>query len=229
MGIIVALGGGRYDNGEMIPVAKHIIELSKKANPSVLFLPTAGFDDIEGDEPIRDAFLSLGCSFDILFLTDKTLTYNAIEQKILGCDIIYAGGGNLRFLMDTLKSTGADKALRKAYDSGIVMSGLSSGAMCWFSEGYDDCGENGSFVFIECLGFLPHCYCPHFISENWQSFSEAIKSRPHSGIGVEDGAALVNDNGKYYVISGLEDGDAFFFDKNNGHAKIDITKDASIL
>ncbi|MBQ3151229.1 MAG: Type 1 glutamine amidotransferase-like domain-containing protein [Clostridia bacterium] len=229
MGIIAALGGGSFDNGEMIPVAEHIISLSKKSNPSVVFLPTAGFDDINGDEPIRDAFLSLGCSFDILFLTDKSLSYDDIEKKILGCDIIYAGGGNLQFLMDTLKATGADKALRKAYDNGVVMSGLSSGAMCWFTEGYDDCGENASFVFVDCLGFLPHCYCPHFISEHWQSFSNAIKSRPHSGIGVEDGAALVHDGEKYYVISGNEDGDAFFFDKNDGYKKINITNNADIL
>ena len=92
--------------------------------------------------------------------------------------------------MNTFKATGADEALREAYKRGKVLSGLSSGAMCWFDMGYDDCGENGSFMFVDCIGLLPYCYCPHFISERWQSFGTAVIGCRVSGIGAEDGAAL---------------------------------------
>ena len=34
MGKIVALGGGRYDNGEMTSVAEHIVSLSGKKIPT---------------------------------------------------------------------------------------------------------------------------------------------------------------------------------------------------
>lgn len=229
MGTIIALGGGSFANGEMRSVAKAIIEYSGKQNPKVLFLPTAGFDDMNGDEPIRDTFLSLGCTFEPLLLTDDTLTREAIEEVILSCDVVYAGGGNLQFLMDIWTRTGAADALRKAYERGVVLSGFSSGAMCWFAGGYDDCGPEHSFVFLPCLGLLPHIYCPHFTSEVWQQFGTRIRETGESGIGVEDGAALVWRDGVYSVITGNEGGDVFFFDKTDDWRKLRITDDASIL
>lgn len=215
MGKIVAVGGGRYDDNEVLPIFEHIVSLCGKKNPSVLFVPTGGFDDINGDEHIFRLFIGLGCSVSALLLTDKSLSYEEIEEKILSSDIVYAGGGNLKFLMDTWKETGADKAFKKACEKGIVLSGYSSGAMCWFEEGYDDCGENHEFMFVDCLGLLPYCNCPHFESGYWQSFAQAIKSRSISGIACDNGAALVYDNGRYYTINGNDGGKVYFFDKND--------------
>ena len=101
--------------------------------------------------------------------------------------------------------------------------------MCWFSGGYDDCGENHSFVFLPCLGLLPHYYSPHFTSEFWQKFGDRLPEVGQSGIGVEDGAALVYRDGVYSVITGNEGGDAFFFDSTDGYKKICITDDTSAL
>ena len=229
MGTIIALGGGRFDNGEMTDVAAEIIRSSGKTHPHVLFLPTAGYDDMNGDEPIRDTFVQLGASFEPLLLTDDALTRSQIEDAVLGCDIVYAGGGNLQFLMDVWTRTGASDALRKAYEKGTVLSGFSSGAMCWFARGYDDCGPDHTFVFVDCLGLLPHVYCPHYTSEVWQRFGTRIRETDESGIGVEDGAALVWRDGRYSVITGNEGGDAFFYDRTQDWCKIRITRYASIL
>ena len=122
MGKIVALGGGRYDNGEMTNVAEHIVSLSGKKNPDVLFVPTAGFDDIGGDDVVMDNFKARGCNdIDILYLTHPDVTESVIAGKINKADIIYVGGGNLKFLMDTWHTSGADKYLKKAYADGKVM------------------------------------------------------------------------------------------------------------
>lgn len=229
MATIVALGGGHFDNGEMYAVAEHIVSLSGKAHPSVVFLPTAGFDDMTGDEAIGETFVSLGCSYEPLLLTDESLSYADIEEKILGCDIIYAGGGNLEFMMNTFRKTGADKALRKAYEKGTVLSGLSSGAMCWFEGGYDDCGPEHSFVFLPCLGFLPRYCSPHYINETWQLFETRLCEVGRDGVGIEDGAALCFRDGHYYCISGNEDGDVFYIDDKQNYKRIKITEDASVL
>lgn len=220
MGIIVGIGGGRTEDNEILPIFEHIVKLSKKKNPSVLFVPTAGFDDINGDEHIFRMFIGLGCSISALMLTDELLTKAEIEDKILSSDIIYAGGGNLKFLMDTWKATGADETFKKAYEKGIVLSGVSSGSMCWFSRGYDDCGENHEFMFVDCLGLLDYCNCPHYESDYWQVFTEAVKEQSLSGIALENGAALVYDNGRYYTICGNDGGDVYFFDSKNNFEKI---------
>ena len=166
-----------------------------------MFLPTAGHDDTEGDEPIWESFEKLGCTVETLKLTYPANTREHIYDTLVNTDIVYAGGGNLEFMMNTFKATGADEALREAYKRGKVLSGLSSGAMCWFDMGYDDCGENGSFMFIDCIGLLPYCYCPHFIFKD----------------------------GHFSAMCGNDGGSVFYFDKDNGFAKSDITEDASAL
>ena len=229
MGTIIGIGGGRYSDNEVLPIFERIVSLCPVKEPKVLFVPTAGYDDINGDEHIFRLFIGLGCSVSALLLTDESLTYDDIERRITAADIIYVGGGNLEFLMNTWKKTGADKAMRLAYEGGKILSGYSSGMMCWFAEGYDDCGENGSFMFVDCIGLLPYCYCPHFISERWQSFGTAVIGCRVSGIGAEDGAALIFKDGHFSAMCGNDGGSVFYFDKDNGFEKSDITEDASAL
>lgn len=217
MGKIIAVGGGRYDDGEIKSILEYIASCANKESPSVLFLPTAGFDDIEGDEDIRDIFLGCGCSFDYLFLTDKTLTKDDIRNKILSSDVIYVGGGNVEFMMNTWNETGASDILREAYEKGIVMSGYSAGAVCWFNEGYDDCGPDRSFIFCDCLGILPYCACPHFEGNGWYNFKDEIKNRPMSGIGIENGAALIFEDGKFSTMHGNDIGYVWLFNKDKDY------------
>ena len=77
MGIIVGVGGGRTDDNEILPVFEHIVKLAKKKNPSVLFVPTAGFDDINGDEHIFRLFIGLGCSISALMLTERQKAHSS--------------------------------------------------------------------------------------------------------------------------------------------------------
>lgn len=155
MGTIIALGGGRYDDGEVMPIFERIVRESGKENPHVVFLPTAGHDDTEGDEPIWESFEKLGCTIETLKLTDPANTREHIYDTLVNTDIVYAGGGNLEFMMNTFKATGADEALREAYKRGKVLSGLSSGAMCWFDMGYDDCSETAASCSSTASGFSP--------------------------------------------------------------------------
>lgn len=129
MGTIIALGGGRYDDGEVMPIFERIVRESGKENPHVVFLPTAGHDDTEGDEPIWESFEKLGCTVETLKLTDPANSREHIYNTLVSTDIVYAGGGNLEFMMNTFKATGADEALREAYKRGKVLSG-SAPARC---------------------------------------------------------------------------------------------------
>ena len=215
MGKIVALGGGVFENGEVLPIIEKIYEICGKNNPSVLYLPTAGFDDMGDSEIILKPFKDRSTTVNSLLLTDESLSEEDIKNKILSADIIYAGGGNLEFLMNTFKKTKADKYLKEAYEKGVVLSGLSSGAMCWFEMGWDDCGEDHSFVFVECLGILKGCFCPHYEGKSWNNFKHAIKTIDFDGIAAEDGAALTYVDGKLGTVNGTEDGDVYMFKKDN--------------
>ncbi|MBR3767595.1 MAG: Type 1 glutamine amidotransferase-like domain-containing protein [Clostridia bacterium] len=228
MGKIVALGGGRFDNGEMDNVTEHIISLTGKKNPLILIIPTASFDEMGEDDDVKLCFEKFGCTTDILFLTHDDVTEEVIAKKIDSCDGIFVQGGNLKFLMDTWKATGTDKYLLKAYEKGTVLSGASSGAMCWFREGYDDCID-GQFVFVPCLDIIPYINCPHYQSEYWQTFEQAIIGKTVSGIACDNGAGICINNGVYYTVAGNEDGDCYFYDVNDNFKKININQNTEIL
>ena len=71
MGKIVALGGGVFENGEVLPIIEKIYEICGKNNPSVLYLPTAGFDDMGDAEVILAPFKERSITVDSLLLTDE--------------------------------------------------------------------------------------------------------------------------------------------------------------
>ena len=216
MGKIVGLGGGDCFN-EAQNIYEYIIRLSGKKNPKVIILPTAHSD--EPDCCIEEAafFKTKDCETSYLRITkcSKEETKAAID----GADIIYLSGGNLEILMNALRESGADIALKDAFERGAVLCGSSSGMMCWFEEGYDDCGPEGSFMWIKCLGFLPYTACPHFEGVSWSSFENAVKGRELSGMALENDCALVYIDGDYSVMSGSEGGRAYVFDKDKGHKK----------
>lgn len=218
MGKIIGLGGGGYIDGEMLNVSRFIFECAEKEKPAFLFLPTASFDEYDENSDVLTTFRSYGCKIDILLLTDETLTKDEIREKILSADIIYADGGNLRFMMNTFIKTGADAALKEAYEKGTVLSGISSGMMCWFAQGYDDC-DDGEFAFVDCLSLLPYVTCPHFENGRWPTFETAVKGNNYSGLAMENGAAFVYIDGKTSVMNGKDGGMIYLFDKDKNHAK----------
>lgn len=49
------------------------------------------------------------------------------------------------------KEWGLDYTLKKAYEEGVILAGLSEGAICWFEEGLTD-PLNAPLYTINCLG-----------------------------------------------------------------------------
>ena len=83
MGKIVAIGGGSFEYGEIWTMIEHICSLCDKEHPRMLFLPTASFDSHDDTQTFIDAFAKYGCTGEGLYLTDESLTYDEIREKIL--------------------------------------------------------------------------------------------------------------------------------------------------
>lgn len=228
MGKIVAVGGGfggRYEDF----LIRHIIALSGKEKPSFLEIPTTSYDKFGTGAYSR--FFNWGCEVDVLRLTFDGVTAETAKEKISKADVIHVPGGNLRFVAETWRRTGADKLLEQAYERGAVLYGESSGSMCWFSEGYDDCGPENSFMFVQALGLLPYCNCPHYDSESWQSFNDAVKGRNISAIACENDAAVCFVDDRRYILHSPERADArcWFFDANDDFKRYDLDAHPEIL
>ncbi len=201
---IVAIGGGEIGELETLPIDKKIIKLTGKKNPRVLYIPTAGgdsekwckiFQEIYGDK--------LGCQTDLLLLIKNkdSLTRQEIEKKILTADVIYVGGGDTLLMLKTWQKLEVDKLLKIAYEKGIVLAGLSAGAICWFRYGVSDAVKNPQdeklFGRVKGLDMIPVgksiCLSPHHIREKEirdKSIREIMLRTPGVCLAVDDKAAL---------------------------------------
>lgn len=196
---IVAIGGGEIgrpkEGGGFYPIEttsidKEIIRISKKVNkPKLLFLPTASGDSSGYVSVVENYFgKKLGCTVDSLLLKKQKYSKSEIEKRILSSDIIYVGGGNTLKMLSIWKKLGVDKILKKASESGIVLSGLSAGAICWFKFGNSDSrkfkNKNADYIKLKCLNFIPALLCPHFDKEKDRSLSLKKMMKKTSGVAI---------------------------------------------
>lgn len=171
MGKIIAIGGGEIGRLgypiETEKIDREIIKLTGKKKPKLLFLPTASADSEGYFKTVKKYFgKKLGCYVNVLYLTKEKLSKKEIERKILISDIIYVGGGNTLYLMKIWRKLEVDKILEKAHKKGIVLSGLSAGAICWFKYGNSDSikFKKGQYIKVKGLGLIDALMCPHLIS-----------------------------------------------------------------
>jgi peptidase E len=113
---------------------------------------------------------------------------------LLHQDAIYVGGGNTENMMAVWRVHGVDRALRRAWESGVVLAGLSAGSLCWFETGTTDSFGAGLAVLSGGLGFLPGSHAPHYDDEptrrdHYQRL--VAEGALPAGYSADDGAGLV--------------------------------------
>lgn len=208
MGKIVAIGGGEMKLGEITEIDREIISLTGKSHPCLLFLPTASNDAVTYYDSIKQHFgEELGCRTDVLFLIHDKPQTKEIERKILSADAVYVGGGNTEKMMRVWRRTGATQVLRQAYERGIVLSGISAGAICWFRWGNSDsrilAGTSNSLIRVPGLDLVHALYCPHFDAESHrhESLKVMMAKTPGIAVAVDNCCAIEIIDDKYRIIS----------------------------
>ncbi|MDA9997284.1 peptidase E [Gammaproteobacteria bacterium] len=198
---IISIGGGGFGRslGEL-RIEKYIVNQSKSKNPKICFIPTATGDDNGYINNFYRAFNSLACIPSDISFFKRTID---LRKHILDQDIIFVGGGNTKSMLAVWREWGLDVILKEAYDKGVIMSGVSAGAICWFEQGITDSWSH-DLAIMDCLGFVNGTCCPHYDEEpNRRPFvSRALKNKSiDSCISIEGFNALhlVDDSPKYSV------------------------------
>ena len=122
-------GGGFAMEPENLKLDRYLLSLSQKPHPKISFIGTASGDAETYHTKFYTAYKTLDCEPTHLSLF-KPHTRD-IETYILEQDIIHVGGGNTRNLLCLWKEWELDRILRKAYERGILFSGMSAGMLCW--------------------------------------------------------------------------------------------------
>jgi len=199
--IIPIGGGGFYRDAENLELEKYVIRQSGAENPRVAFVPTASGEPDHYVASFYAAFLKLGCRPSVLTLFKRTPD---LRSFLLNQDVIYVGGGNTKSLLAVWHDWGLPEILREAWESGIVLAGVSAGAICWFEQGLTDSFSDQLWP-LDCLGFLPGSCCPHYDGEAQRrpSYHRLLAAGEISaGVAIEDWTGIhFKDTEVYKVVS----------------------------
>ena len=188
------MGGGGFSMEPGNPLLdEFVLSLARSPRPRVCFLPTASGDADSYTVRFYRAFATLDCQLDDLRLFNREVL--DLESYIRGQDVIYVGGGNTANMLAVWRTHGLDRILRRAWEEGVVLCGLSAGMNCWFTQSVTDSfGVSRLAPLHDGLGLLPGSCCPHYDGEAERRpvFQALIAAGELAdGLAADDGAALV--------------------------------------
>ena len=211
---IIAIGGGGFTHQLDESLDQFVIDQSKKTNNKIGFLATASNDDKKKISLFYKRFENTESELSHFNLTSDV---NGFSKWILNKDIVYIGGGNTKFMLEIWKNNMLENIFKRAYESGIILSGVSAGAVCWFEWILSDSVSPG-FKPLKGINLISGSCTPHSSNiERINQFQQDIKNGklPH-GIAIDDGVAVVFIDGKpTEVYSARNNHEAYFLDKNN--------------
>ena len=189
---IVTLGGGGFSMEAGNPLLdEFVLDLTGKQRPKVCFLPSASGDADHYIVRFYRHFSAARCEPTHLSLFRREKAPADPRTHLLSQDLIYVGGGSVRSLLGVWRAHGIDRILREAWESGVVLGGLSAGSLCWFTAGISTF-HGGPADRVEGLGFLPWSNTVHYSSEPGRR--EALHGWLRDGMpaayAADDGAAL---------------------------------------
>jgi dipeptidase E len=129
----------------------------------------------------------------------KEVDIEKMKSKFEKADMIYVGGGDTVFMIDSWKQSGLLPLIMDAYQRGVIIAGLSAGAICWFTDMYTDStaalGEGDKYAMFKGLGLVEGKISPHY-NTRMLDFDKIVCYNFDCAYGVEDNAALVIENGE---------------------------------
>jgi len=159
---VIAIGGGGFGrNNSSYLIEKYILNISEKIYPKICFLPTATGDNDSYIVRFYSVFSKFNCKPSHIEFFKRT---SNIKDHIMDQDVVFVGGGNTKSMLSIWNDWGMSNLLNDAYKEGVIMSGVSAGAICWFTSGITDSWEN-ELRILPCLDFISGTCCPHYDEE----------------------------------------------------------------
>ncbi len=233
---IIAIGGGELRERTTIKIDEYIAKLAKEHagenRANALFIPTASHDYMPYYNTFHKVYTGVfNIKTDVALTVFKEVDMEKMKAKFEKADVIYVGGGDTVFMMEHWKKSGLLSLIKEAYERGVILAGLSAGAICWFSDIYTDSemvnGEGEKYSMFQGLNWINGIISPHYGSR-MLDFDKIVCYNYERAYGIEDNAALVLEDGKIVgsVVSG---GKAWRLERKDGNLQkteiVEITCD----
>ena len=220
---IIAIGGGELRERTTLKIDEYIANLAKvhagENRANALFIPTASHDFMPYYNTFHKVYTGVfNIKTDVALSVFKEVDLEKMKGKFEKADMIYVGGGDTVFMMESWKQTGLLPLIKDAYERGVIIAGLSAGAICWFSDMYTDSeaalGEGDKYAMFKGLGFVEGKISPHY-GARMLDFDQIVCYNFDCAFGIEDNAALVIEDGEI-VGSISSGGKAWRIESKNG-------------
>lgn len=143
MSRVICIGGGEIKNRETLAIDEYIAAEAKKAagerRACGLFIPTASHDCMPYYNTFHKVYTGIfDIKTDVALTVGREFDREKMAAKFARADFIYVGGGNTVYMLEQWKETGLTELIRAAFERGVLIAGLSAGAICWFEDMYSD-------------------------------------------------------------------------------------------
>ncbi len=172
------------------PYLDFLAGLAGSPRPRTAFLATAAGDDPAAVDRLTARLGATGHRIAHLALFPMPNVADP-EDFLLSQDIIFVGGGSVANMLAVWRVHGLDAIMRRAWAAGVVLAGVSAGAICWFESGTTDSFGPDLRPFTAGLGMLAGSYCPHYDTEPGRRplFSSLVASGAlPAGVACDDAA-----------------------------------------
>lgn len=212
MKTIVAIGGGELRERTTLKIDEYIASLAKKRagerRASALFIPTASHDFMPYYNTFHKVYTGVfDIKTDVALSVFKEVDLERMRLKFEKADVIYVGGGDTVFMLEEWKKSGILSLIQDAYERGVIIAGLSAGAICWFSDIYTDStavlGVGDKYAMFRGLGWINGVISPHY-NARMLDFDKIVCYNYDRAYGLEDNSAIVIEDGE--VVGSITSG-----------------------
>jgi dipeptidase E len=203
---IIPVGGAAFSaDPRNLALDRYILDQTGLARPRVLFVPTATGDSDPYIAKFYGAYTALDARPSHLTFFQRTPD---LRSLVLSQDLVFVGGGNTKSMLAVWRDWDLPGILREASDSGVVLAGVSAGAICWFEQGVTDSWSD-RLRPLDCLGFIAGSCCPHYDGEvERRPAYHAMLAQHHiqPGYAIEDGVAVHFNDGRLERVVSKKEG-----------------------
>ncbi len=195
---ILATSGGFQPTGRNTfdwqpgPLIDLVLDLTGRDRPRICYLATAHGDSVNGIAAFYAAMAGTPAEPTHLALYAMP---NVADPRahLLSSDVIWVGGGSVANLLAVWRVHGLDPVMREAWESGVVLAGVSAGSICWHVGGTTDSFGPDLRPVTNGLGLLPYSNGVHYDSEAQRRplFQQLIADETlPTGYATDDGVGL---------------------------------------
>ena len=224
---LIAIGGGSIAEKTTLDIDRRVAELAKlhagDKRAVGVFIGTASHDSMPYFNSFRKTYTGeFDIKADCVLSVYGEMNAEKIKSKFEKADMIYIGGGDTLYMLEHWKKTGVFNLVLDAYNRGVIVCGLSAGAICWFEKMYTDSdafSDGGKYHVCDGIGKINGMCCPHY-EERKDDFADAAKDyfgtiwqvKGNAAIEFinEEYAAALSSGGTAYMTERTENGEKTF-------------------